>query len=184
MTDAQTHERPTLQPYEMPLAADDALSREVERFLYHEACLLDSYRLLDWTKLIAPDMQYRMPIRNNIDSLDLESAFSDRAFHMIEDYGSLVARMERLVGGLAWSEKPPSRVRRHISNIQVAPPAGGEVRVRSYMLFFWGRDETSATLSGERRDLLRIVDDRFYLAQRDVRLDHLSIPIPNISVVL
>lgn len=184
MSETLTEDCPAVQPYELPAAADYKLRSQVERFLCYDAELLDAYRLLDWMRLVTPDFQYCMPVRNNIDSLDLDAAFSERAFHMIEDYGSLNARMKRLVGGLAWSEKPPSRIRRHVSNIRVAPPGGEEIGVKSNLLFFWGRDETSATISAERRDTLRLIDGRLYLAQRHVLLDHLSIPIPNLSVVL
>ena len=91
-----------------------------------------------------------MPVRTAVDELDLGCSFSSRAFHMIEDYGSLNARMKRLVSGSAWAEKPPSRVRRHISNIRVAPADEDTVKARSYLLFTWARDEQQYTLSGER----------------------------------
>lgn len=174
----------TVRPYDLPLQADIDLARHAERFLHYEAHLLDGYKLLDWMELITPDIDYRMPIRNIIDNLDIDAAFSDRAFHMVEDYESLAARMVRFQSGLAWSEKPPSRVRRHVSNIRVDPPNGDDLQVQSYLLFHWGRDEMSEILSAERRDVLRMIDGRLYLARRRVLLDHVSIPIPNLSVVL
>ena len=173
-----------VQSYDLPESAPPGLSRDVERFLHYEAELLDGYDLLTWLKLVTPDIDYRMPVRTAVDELDLDHSFSSRAFHMIEDYGSLNARMTRLVSGSAWAEKPPSRVRRHISNIRVAPAAEDTVKARSYLLFSWARDEQQYTLSGERRDVLRIVEGRLYLARRLVLLDHVSIPIPNLSVVL
>jgi 3-phenylpropionate/cinnamic acid dioxygenase small subunit len=184
MSGALAYESSSVQPYQIPAAAPESLWREVEQFLYYEAQLLDSYELATWMKLITPDIDYRIPIRSTIDSLNLDKAFSVNAFHMVEDYGSLAARMERLISGTGWSEKPPSRVRRHISNIRVAPAVGDDVKVRSNLLFFWARGQLPVTMSAERRDILRIVDGRLYLAKRAVLLDHVSIPIPNLSVVL
>lgn len=184
MSDTLTPDPASVEPYELPPAAPESLRRDVERFLHYEAELLDGYDLSGWMKLVAPEIDYRMPIRTTVDSLDVEQAYSGRAFHMVEDYGSLAARMERLETGGGWSERPPSRVRRHISNIRVSPADGDTIGARSNLLFFWARERTQTTLSGERRDVLRIVDDRLYLARRTVFLDHDSIPIPNLSVVL
>ena len=170
--------------YDLPLSAPVELSHEIACFLHYEAQLLDNYDLLTWLKLITLDIDYRVPVRTSVDNLDLNQAFSSKAFHMIEDYGSLSIRMERLASGSAWSERPPSRVRRHISNIRVAPAEKQNVQVRSYLLFHWEREEQQYILSGERRDVIRIIDDNFYLARRLVLLDHLSISIPNLSVVL
>jgi 3-phenylpropionate/cinnamic acid dioxygenase small subunit len=173
-----------VQVYDLPAAAPPGLSRDVERFLYYEAELLDAYDLLSWLKLVTADIDYRMPVRTAVDELDLDQSYSNQAYHMIEDYGSLNARMTRLVSGSAWAEKPPSRVRRHISNIRVAPADEDTVKARSYLLFTWARDEQQYTLSGERQDVLRVIEGRLYLARRLVLLDHASIPIPNLSVVL
>ena len=183
MSAALSKEKGGVEPYTLPPAAPSELVRDVERFLHYEAQLLDSYNLRTWLQLITPDIDYRMPIRTTVDNFDLDKAFGGHAFHMIEDYGSLCAKMDRLLSGSAWSEKPPSRVRRHISNIRVAPVDGASVDVRSNLLFFWARDQQPFTLSGERRDLLRLIDGRLYLARRLVLLDHDSIPIPNLSVV-
>lgn len=173
-----------VEPYDLPVFASDELKRKVEQFLLHEAQLLDTWQLAAWTKLITPDIVYRMPMRNSIDDLEFEKAFSKRAFHMVEDYESLKARMDRFLGPAAWSEKPPSRVRRHISSICVFAAEGDEVPVRSNLLFFWARDKQQVVMSGERRDRLRLIDGRPYLAQRVVLLDHVSLPVPNLSIVL
>lgn len=183
MNDAGLQEQTAVQSYDLPPSAAPELVRDVERFLHYEAHLLDNYDLLSWLKLITQDIDYRMPIRTTIDDMNLSLAFSDRAFHMIEDYGSLKARMERLVSGAAWSEKPPSRVRRHISNIRVAPEDQGNVEVLSNLMFFWARDDQQFILSGERSDVMHVVEGRLYLAQRVVFLDHDTIPIPNLSVI-
>ncbi|WP_345032998.1 aromatic-ring-hydroxylating dioxygenase subunit beta [Kutzneria kofuensis] len=37
------------------------LQQQVEQFLYHEAALLDAWRLDDWLALMHPDVEYRVP---------------------------------------------------------------------------------------------------------------------------
>ena len=41
----------------------EALIREVEQFLYHEARLLDERRLHEWLDLLTDDVRYWMPVR-------------------------------------------------------------------------------------------------------------------------
>ena len=170
----------------LDLAADssDRLHRQVERFLFHEAELLDTWQLAAWLELVTKDIDYRMPVRTTRADKQVGEIYSSRSFHMLEDYGSLAARVARLSGTAAWSEYPASRARRHISNVRVAPAAGDEINAKSYILFYWGRDELQTLISGERHDVLRAVDRRLMLAKRTVFVDHTALPIPNLSMVL
>jgi biphenyl 2,3-dioxygenase subunit beta len=162
---------------------DDRLQRQVERFLYTEAELLDSWQLTAWLELVSKDIQYRMPVRNTRIDKQAGEIYSTRSFHMLEDYESLAARVARLSGTAAWSEYPNSRARRHISNVRVAR-TGDEIGAKSYILFYWARDELQTFISGERQDVLRIADGRLNLAKRTVYVDHTVLPIPNLSMVL
>jgi 3-phenylpropionate/cinnamic acid dioxygenase small subunit len=162
---------------------DDRLQRQVERFLYTEAELLDSWQLAAWLDLVAKDIQYRMPVRNTRTDKQAGEIYSSRSFHMLEDYASLEARVARLSGTAAWSEYPNSRARRHISNVRTMR-TGDDIGAKSYILFYWARDELQTFISGERHDVLRIADGRLKLANRTVYVDHTVLPIPNLSMVL
>ena len=170
----------------LDLAADvdDRLQRQVERFLYIEAELLDTWQLATWLTLITPDIDYRMPVRTTRTDKQTGAIYSSKSFHMLEDYASLEARVARLSGNAAWSEYPASRARRHISNVRVTPGAGSEVGAKSYILYYWGRDELQTMISGERHDVLRADGGRLKLAKRTVYVDHTALPIPNLSMVL
>lgn len=163
---------------------DDRLQRQVERFLYTEAELLDTWQLTAWLELVAKDIDYRMPVRTTRIDKQAGEIYSSRSFHMLEDYGSLAARVARLTGAAAWSEYPASRTRRHISNVRVAPAVGEEINAKSYILYYWGRDDLQTFISGERHDVLRAADGRLMLAKRTVFVDHTALPIPNLSMVL
>ena len=157
---------------------------QAEDFLYTEAEMLDDWRLMEWIDIITPDIDYRIPVRTTRESVDEARAFSPAAFHMVEDHASLVARMKRLDTGVAFSESPRTRARRHVSNVRVGRAAGSEVEIRSNLLFYWSRDELQKLVSAERRDTLRIDDGRVLLAKRTVLLDHTALPLPNLSIVL
>lgn len=166
------------------LQHDYELLVRVERFLYAEAGLLDNWKVMDWLGLITKDIDYRIPVRTNLDVGQEDEKFSLTAYHMIEDFGSLAARMKRIDGGFAFSETPRSRVRRHISNVCINSRSDGVVEVSSNLLFFWARDEFERLVSAERRDVLREEGGELRLARRVVLLDHVTLPIPNLTVVL
>lgn len=163
---------------------DLRLIRRVEEFLYREAELLDAGRYQEWLDLLSPDIDYRIPTRITRERTALDHQFSDTSFHMIEDRGSLETRVARFDTEFAWSENPPSRTRRFVSNVRL----GGydsPLEVRSNLLFFWAREKMDQViLSGERHDLIRVEPDGMKLAQRAVFLDHTTLPIPNLAVFL
>ena len=76
MSAGLAYERTTVEPYSLPPRAGGNIFREVEQLLFYEAELLDNFKLLDWTKLLAPDIEYRIPIRSSVDSLEVSDGFS------------------------------------------------------------------------------------------------------------
>ncbi|WP_135536034.1 MULTISPECIES: 3-phenylpropionate/cinnamic acid dioxygenase subunit beta [Halostella] len=161
------------------------LRHECEAFLYHTAELLDNRQLSDWHDLVTEDIDYRVPIRTTRErSSDTE--FSDSSFHMKEDWGTLKVRTERMSSDFAWSEDPPSRTRRNVSNVRIVDDDGTEVELKNNLLIFRQQgDETEADLlSMERHDTLRRTDDGFKIAERLVLLDHTIIPTNTLSIIL
>jgi 3-phenylpropionate/cinnamic acid dioxygenase small subunit len=173
---------------ETPIQSDDILSHmrdqyDAEQFLFQEAALLDGFKLLEWLLLLERDIDYRIPIRSTRPQDELDKSFSATTFHMIEHFGSLEARMKRFGAG-GWSEFPPSRTRRNVTNIRVARRAKDCLTVKSNLLYYWARDEQHVIVSAERHDELREHDKALKLARRIVFVDHTTLPLPNWSVVL
>lgn len=168
-------------------AAGDHLQREVEQFLFREAELLDSGRLPEWLDLLTDDVDYRIPVRITRERAETDQQFSDSSFHMVEDRGSLGTRVARFSTESAWSENPPSRTRRFVSNVRLGP-AESEVatlEVTSNLLLFWARENFAPVLlAGERHDRLRREASAWKLARRTVLLDHTTLPVPNLAVFL
>jgi len=170
------------------MSADDFAPRIrdqflAEQFLFQEAELLDDFRLLDWLLLLDREIDYRIPVRSTRSQDELDKSFSATTFHMIEHFGSLEARMRRFGAG-GWSEFPPSRTRRNLSNIRVGRTAADKLAVKSNLLYFWARDEQHVLVSAERHDELRETGGTLKLVRRVVLVDHTTLPLPNLSVVL
>jgi 3-phenylpropionate/cinnamic acid dioxygenase small subunit len=163
----------------------DELYLECTRFLNREAELLDNRQFREWLGLLAADIDYRVPVRITPDRQSGVSPFSNDAFHMVEDWGSLKTRVARFETDYAWSEDPPSRTRRFVSNVRVDASRPDEVEVKSNLLLYRARGDAPAELiCGERHDVLRQVEGQWKIAKRLVLLDHTSLPTQNLAVFL
>ena len=170
------------------MPGDDILSdmrdqHGAAQFLFQEAELLDGFKLLEWLLLLDRDIDYRIPNRSARPQDELDKSFSTTTFHMIEHFGSLEARMRRFGAG-GWSEFPPSRTRRNVTNIRVNRHTQDRLSVKSNLLYYWARDEQQVIVSAERHDELLERDNGLKLARRIVFVDHTTLPLPNLSVVL
>jgi Ring hydroxylating beta subunit len=101
-----------------------------------------------------------------------------------ENLDSLQRRVARLDTGLAWSEDPPSRTRRFISNIEAEPGnTENEILVHSNFLVYKNRAETEGDFFiGKRKDILRRLNGSFKIASRRMVLDQTVILAKNISI--
>ena len=166
--------------------------REIEQFLYEEAWLLDERRFDEWLALFSDDARYWMPTRRTVAksarnqsvTVAEELAGEGELGYFDDTKLTLLARVMRLKGGVAWAEDPPSRTRRLITNIHVEPGEGeGEYRVRSYFLLHRTRHQSRReTFVGYRTDVLRRGADGLRIASREIVLDETVIASPNLSV--
>ena len=87
----------------------------IERFLYHEARLLDEGQLDDWLALLTPDAYYWIPCNaNDVDPTRHVSLIYDDRQHL-ED------RIWRIKSGWAHAQDPPSHTRRIVGNVEPRP---------------------------------------------------------------
>ena len=92
---------------------------EVEDFLYHEADLLDSWRLDDWLGLLTEDARYYVPPN---DKPDGDHRFT--LFTVADDIVRLRERIIRLKDPNCHAEYPPSHTRRLITNVRITGMEG------------------------------------------------------------
>ncbi|ETB35782.1 aromatic-ring-hydroxylating dioxygenase subunit beta [Mycobacterium avium subsp. hominissuis 10-5606] len=160
---------------------------EIVEFLEDEATLLDSGKLIEWIALMAVDVRYQMPVRSTRDLID-GSEFSDGMFMFDETIMTLGIKATRLAATTsAWAEKPPSRTRRHITNIRVfRTGVDGEYEVTSSLLLLRNRyqEHNYEIISARRVDLLRRQDGELKIAKRVIYSDQASLGTQNLAIFL
>jgi 3-phenylpropionate/cinnamic acid dioxygenase small subunit len=152
------------------------LERElVESFLYREARLMDAHRYDEWLALFDEDATYWIP--SNRDDVDprreVSIAYANREH--------LTLQVQRLASGRAYTQDPPARLCRVVSNVEIEPADGDEAVVRSVFhlqIVRAGRDRVIAGRVIHRlrcRDGgLRIVSKKIELAANDEVLGDLT----------
>lgn len=168
-------------------AVSPAARIAAEDFLIAEAALLDDRRFDEWLELFTDDLEYIVPVRSirrrgNGDDVDWESR------HYDDGKASLSLRVRRLTRtDVAWAEDPPSFTRRMVSNFRYkAGPADDELTVKTNLLLFRSRlaGGNHHLISGERTDVLRLVDGQLKIAKRHVVLDEALLGTNNLGVFL
>ncbi len=114
-----------------PQTADPVLSREVEMFLYHDAQLLDEWRLREWFALFTPDCEYLVP------STDRPDGDPDHdLFFVRDDWFLLSQRVDAMTDGSAWTESPHSITRRIVSNVLASTNPDGSIAVAANFVVY------------------------------------------------
>lgn len=164
------------------------LAREVERFLYLEAQLLDERRFDEWLDLLAEDLRYWMPLRRNVprERLQDESTMAGRDMCWFdEDKPTLRKRVQQIATGVHWAEEPMSRICHLVTNIQLLEIAEPEVRVACRFLVYRNRQEDETdVLVGRRHDTLRRAGDSWQIAQREILLEQNVLLAKNLTFFL
>jgi biphenyl 2,3-dioxygenase beta subunit len=157
---------------------------EVEQFLYDEAALLDTHQYEAWLDLFADDATYFVPIRRTRMAKELDKEFTKPGeMSFINDTKPLLGtRVRKLMTGKSWSEDPPSRTRRLITNVRVTDDDGTELRVASnFMLYRTRLNSQEDSWIGSRVDTLRRFEETFSIAARIVYLEETVLLSRNLS---
>src|SRR5579871_2414927 len=110
-------------------SADRELRADVERFLFDEAELLDSWQLDEWVELFTEDAVNHVPA---LDDPGRDPAQS--VFLVADDLTRIRSRVRQLTGGTAWAENPRSQTRRFITNVRITAADGATVAVTANFL--------------------------------------------------
>lgn len=159
--------------------ADPGVRDSCRRFLEREARLLDALRYDDWLNLFAPECLYWIPASadGGDPRREVAIAFDDR--RRLED------RLFRLASPYAWSQQPPSRTSRIVSNAEVFGTGAEDIlMVRSTFLiteFQAGDYRTWAGWTGHR---LRRVGDSWEILVKQANLINFDQNLRNPSIVL
>jgi len=137
---------------------------EVEDFLFHEADLLDSWRLLEWLELFTQDCRYLVPSAG----LPEGALPEETLFYIADDRVLLEERVKRLYKRNAYAEMPHSKTCHLIGNTRVYPGENlEETIVRCAFITHRSRGEETKTFVGKssyrlvrQNNVLRIREKR------------------------
>jgi p-cumate 2,3-dioxygenase beta subunit len=149
-----------------PLA--DAVSRaEIEDLFYHEAELLDAWKLDDWLALMTDDATYYVPPN---DKPDADHRFT--LFTIADDIVRLRERIIRLKDPNCHAEYPPSRTRRLITNVRVTGVDGNTISAAAnFAIHRYRRGGAHQEFVGRYRYKLRRMSGMLKIAERRAILD-------------
>jgi phthalate 3,4-dioxygenase beta subunit len=169
-----------------PLPYTSEVHHEVHQFLVEEAHLLDTRQFHEWLELMADDVTYVAPVL--VTTPDAAAATTLSGFeHFRDDLHSLRQRVERLDTGHAWTEDPPSRTRRLVTNVRTfAGDHEDELVAESSFLLVRSRgdDRPLDLVSGGRTDVLRRTAHGLRLASRRIVFDESVLRTQNLGVFL
>ena len=183
---------------DLSMVIDPGQQRELERFYFYEARLLDGREYQQWLTLVDPEIRYLVPSRVNVQvdnrkrgselmiSVDseLEGPESMGCPVREENYIHLMVRVERAFKINSWSENPPARTRRIVGNIELMQQEENALTVLSNFHLYYDRPGAgSYRYSGQGRDLLLQVGEGFRIREREVVLDYADIAVPTLGLL-
>jgi p-cumate 2,3-dioxygenase beta subunit len=151
-----------------PVATRELVTRaQVEDFLYHEAALLDEWRLDEWQELLTDDACYYVP------SNDQPESDHRRALFLIaDDRERIRQRIIRVQDPNCHAEYPKSRTRRMIGNVRIVAVEGDLISVAAnFVCYRFRRYERVREYVGAYRYLLHRSGDGFRIKERRVLID-------------
>jgi len=140
---------------------------EIEDFLFHEADLLDNWKLDEWLALLADDAAYYVPPNDRPDADHRSTLFT-----IADDIVRLRERVIRLKDPNCHAEYPPSRTRRLITNVRVIGTDGDTIAAAAnFAVYRYRRGEPVREFVGHYRYKLRRVGGVLKIAERRAILD-------------
>ena len=172
-----------------PIAVGSELYNRVSAFLYEEAWLLDHDQFDDWFKLLGEDLVYTAPVRVTRSRKRDERGLTGRTgYHYYDTYETMAVRVRRILHtSSAWSDDPPLRCQRFITNVMAGiTETAGEYHVRSYIKVARSRFEVPdyQWIAAERNDVLREAGDSFKIARRSILVGTSVLGTPNLGIFL
>lgn len=151
--------------------AKSPLSREqVEDFLFHEAELLDDWRLSEWAELFREDAVYEVTSPASEDPANSDPATT--LFLISDRIDRIRARAVRLLKKTAHAEYPHSKTRHLVSNVRLLDSdIADEIRLRANFAVFRTKEDNTTIFMGEYRYRLALANGALRIVQKRCILD-------------
>jgi 3-phenylpropionate/cinnamic acid dioxygenase small subunit len=147
-----------------------------ERFLQHEARLLDEGKFDEWLALFTPDGSYWVPSEPDQDNPH------DTVSLIYDDRRLLETRVRRLASPRIYSQEPRSRTSRIVSNVSIEDGDNTACTVRSKFLMVEYRREVQRLFAGTAFHRLVHSDGLILIASKRVNLLNCDAPLDGIVV--
>ena len=152
-----------------------------EDFLFHEAALLDEWRLDEWLALFVEGATYEVPTTGAPDDADPATTL----FYIADDYARLRHRVTRMKKDTAHSEYPRSDGARLISNVRILSATAEEARVGSVFVTYRSKNDVTHCFFGHHRHNLVLRDGAIRIGAKRSLLDMSNLsPQGRISIIL
>ena len=137
---------------------------EVEDFFFHEAALLDEWRLKEWEALLADDATYFIPPND-----DLEGGHRGTLYIISDDRERIRQRIIRVLDPNCHAEAPKSRTQRIIGNVRILSQDGDEIVVAAnYICYRYRRYERVGQYVGSYTYKLVRNGDSFLIREKKI----------------
>lgn len=162
-------------------ATTPPITREViEAFLYREARLADEHRYADWEALWTDDALYWVPA--GPPPVDAEPA--GQVSIIYDNRRRIATRMRQLASGERYAQRPPSQLRRLVSNIEVGEVDAQTVEVAANVLVVEVRLDETHLWATRTLYRLRIEHGALRLARKEVQLVGAAGEIPTLAFLI
>jgi 3-phenylpropionate/cinnamic acid dioxygenase small subunit len=162
-----------------PASAEE--THRCAQFLFREAALLDGGDHAGWLKLLAPDVVYWVPLLSDYRGPE------DELNIVYDDLSKINDRLERLSGGYAFAQDPPSRTTRIIGNVRAWRNGDGFTTESAFVLHELRPEATPVqTLAGRYLHELQADDGdaAFLIRRKTIELVNRTESFGNLAFIL
>jgi p-cumate 2,3-dioxygenase beta subunit len=143
----------------------------LENFIYHEADLLDQWKLDEWLELLDDNFIYQIPSNDSLDTTHRKSLFL-----VADDSNRIKERVHRLKDKNAHAEFPHSRTRRIITNVLVREVNKIDEKIiinlhANFITYRFKRGGDIRTYVGSYQYVITEFDENYKIMQKKVILD-------------
>lgn len=151
------------------MSEDAGSQQRIEQFLFHEAELLDDWRLPEWAELYTDDSTYEVTSPNAINPK--EASASNSLFLVCDRKDRIEARAVRLMKNTAHAEFPHSKTRHLVTNVRPVRVDGGDIAVKANFCVYRTKEEHTVMYMGEYHYVLVAEDGEFRIRNKRCILD-------------
>ncbi|HLY57448.1 MAG TPA: aromatic-ring-hydroxylating dioxygenase subunit beta [Stellaceae bacterium] len=121
--------------------------------LVREAWARDNSRFDEWVAFFDDELRYWAPSRLFLERGQENLGKAELFCHIDEDKPGFLLRIKRLTSGLTYTDEPPPRTRRLITNVLVLEADDSNAEVISYFMMFRSHPgHPDESIVGHRRD--------------------------------